>query len=251
MKRSPTALLGASLLAATLVGAPAMAASATSASAATRIPVSAWRGAGTTSGCPANGHTLPAGARTTTIADVDGDHRRDRLILDDAHGRVGILTASGHLALTRAVTGAGPGVHSVAASYLSDGITAVLGDDGRTAELAYYVNCGFVQPRGVNHRPYAFALYGWGAFGNNAAHLYNAGVRCTAVRGGHTLYGVDLVKTASLFRIRTTVVYTGDRGRTAVNGRVATTAGAYGSATPEVRRAKTVDCGPRVVGNGR
>ena len=116
----------------------------------------------------------------------------------------------------------------MAASYLSDGVTALLADDNRTVQLGYYLDCGIVLPKGVDGNQYAFALFGWGAYRTGHDHLYNAGVRCAAVPNGggqHTLYGVDLIKDQSLFRIRTTVVSTTDRGVTAVNGRVSTTPG--------------------------
>lgn len=208
-----------------------------------------WRGNTRTAGCTDNGGEIPSGARSVSIADVDGDGQRDTLIIDGRHTQVGVLTHSGHLTMTRALWGAGPAAHSVAASYLSDGITALLADDNRTVELGYYVDCGIVQPKGVDGKQYTFALFGWGADGTGPDHVYNAGVRCTALAdsgGQHTLSGVDLIKDQSLFRIRTTVVSTSDRGVTAVNGRVSTTPGAYGKDDSTAKRAETVDCAPRV-----
>jgi hypothetical protein len=183
------------------------------------------------------------------IADVDGDGQPDTLIVDGRHAQVGVLTHSGHLTMTRALWGPGPASHSAAATYLSDGITALLADDNRTVSLGYYVDCGIVLPKGVDGKPYTFALFGWGADGTGADHLVNAGVRCTALAGSggqHTLYGVDLLKDRALFRIRTTVVSTANRGVTAVNGRVTTTAGEYGKDDSTTKRAETVDCAPRV-----
>lgn len=176
---------------------------------------------------------------------MDGDGLRDTLIVDDQRTEVGVLTHSGHLTMNRTLWGPGPATHSVAAAYLSDGITALLSDDNRTIALGYYVNCGIVLPKGVDGKQYRFALYGWGSQGD----VSNAGVRCTALPdsgGQHTISGVDLVKDQALFRLRTTVVSTSDRGVTAVNGRVSTTPGAYGKDDSTTRRAKTVDCTPRV-----
>lgn len=204
-----------------------------------------WRGAGRTAGCSDDGGAVPGGAKTVSIADVDGDGQRDTLIIDGRHTRVGVLTHSGHLTMSRALWGPGPAAHSVAASYLSDGITALLSDDSRTVALGYYVDCGIVLPKGVDGEQYRFALYGWGSQGD----VSNAGVRCTALSdsgGQHTISGVDLVKDRSLYRIRSTVVSTSNRGVTAVNGRVSTTAGGYGRDDSTTERAKTVDCAPRV-----
>lgn len=204
-----------------------------------------WRGSTRTAGCSDDGGAIPAGARSVSITDVDGDGQRDTLVIDERRTEVGVLTHSGHLTMSRTLWGPGPAAHSVAASYLSDGITALLSDDGRTVALGYYVDCGIVLPKGVDGKQYRFALYGWGSTGQ----VSNAGVRCTALAdsgGQHTLSGVDLVQDRSLFRIRSTVVSTANRGVTAVNGRVTTTEGAYGKDDSTTERAKTVDCAPRV-----
>ncbi|GAA2752753.1 hypothetical protein [Amnibacterium kyonggiense] len=204
-----------------------------------------WRGDTRTAGCSDDAGALPSGARSVRIGDVDGDGQPDTLVIDDRRTEVGVLTHSGHLAMSRTLWGPGPGAHSVAASYLSDGITALLSDDNRTVFLGYFVDCRIVQPKGVDGQVYRFALSGWGEYGA----VSNAGVRCTAPPdsgGQHTLFGVDLVKDRALFRIRTTVVSTADRGVTAVNGRVSTTPGAYGADDSTTKRAKTVDCAPRV-----
>ncbi|MGT2426477.1 FG-GAP repeat domain-containing protein [Amnibacterium kyonggiense] len=234
---------------ATAVPAPTSAASGTPSAGTPPVPAAdggtRWRGSTRTAGCADDGRAVPSGARSVPIADVDGDGRPDALVIDDRTAEVGVLTHSGHLSMTRALWGPGPGSHSVAAAYLSDGITALLSDDGRTAFLGYYVDCGIVQPKGVDGEPYRFALFGWGRYGA----LSDAGVRCTALPGSggqHTLSGVALVRERSLFRIRTTVVSTADRGVTAENGRVSTTPGAYGADDPTTERAKTVDCAPRV-----
>ena len=231
---------------------PTTAPTATPTASSTRTPPAAgssdslgWRGTGQTAGCTSNGGAVASDAKTVSIADVDGDGRRDTLIIDEHLTEVGVLTHSGHLTMNRALWGPGPAAHSVAASYLSDGITALLSDNNRTVALGYYVNCGIVLPKGVDGKQYRFALYGWGSQGA----VENAGVRCATLPdsgGQHTISGVDLVKDQALFRIRSTLVSTSDRGVSAVNGRVSTTPGAYGKDDSTAKRAKTVDCAPRV-----
>lgn len=206
-----------------------------------------WRGNTRTTGCTSNHGKLPAGARTRTIADVDGDGKRDRLVLDEAHARVGILTHSGKLSLTRDLWGSGPGQQRLYSTYLSDGITALLSSDQRTVSLGYYVNCGITIPK--NHdtppQPFSFALYGHDGAGT--------GVRCRALAdsgGQHQLLGVDAVKDGDSFLINTTVISTSNRGVTADSGLMRTD-GEHGKNSKAVAQAKTVNCGGFVHSSGK
>lgn len=206
-----------------------------------------WRGNTRTKGCTSNHGKLPAGARTRTIADVDGDGKQDRLVIDEAHARVGVLTHSGKLSLTSNLWGAGPGQQRLYSTYLSDGITALLSSDQRSVSLGYYVSCGIVIPK--NHdtppRAFSFGLYGHDGVGT--------GVRCQALPdsgGQHQLLGVDAVKDGNSFLINTTVISTSNRGVTADSGLMRTD-GEYGKNTKAVAQAKTVNCGGFVHSSGK
>jgi hypothetical protein len=125
-------------------------------------------------------------------------------------------------------------------------VVAVL-DDNRTATLHAFVNCRFVEPKGVNGQPYRFALNGFGTAGT--------GVGCsTYVDGTRKLVGLNAVKLANgRYRIDSTEVKVAANGLTATNG--ATTKGTttYAADSPQVRAANTSTCGdvPKVHTSGR
>lgn len=206
-----------------------------------------WRGSSRTAGCAPNGGRLPADTRTRTIADVDGDGKRDTSVLDEAGGRVGVLTHSGHLSLTRGLWGSGPAQQRLYSAYLSDGITALLSSDQRSVSLGYYVDCGIIIPKdhSTPPQPFRFALYGHDGVGT--------GVRCRALAdsgGQHQLLGVDAVQDGDSFLINTTVISTSNRGVTADSGLMASD-GEHGKDSAAAERAKTVDCGGFVHSSGK
>lgn len=226
--------------------APSTGASVTPLAGPTGIPTSA-RPDPTLSraGCVPNGASIPAGADTATIEDVDGDGKPDvEYYSESPTFEYGIQTASG-ATFSLADDLAGPGRHSGWSAQLENETVVTVLDDGRTATLHAFVDCGFVTTFGVDGAPYRFLLNGFGDYGT--------GVECSNGNGGRQLLGVLAARQPDdLYNISHTVVTVSPGGLLATNG--SSSAGATGlSATdPQVVTAMGSSCGdvPKVQTSG-
>jgi hypothetical protein len=194
-------------------------------------PTTSWDG----HGCRPNDVPIPDDADTAVIGDVDEtDSDATEFYSQSPAIEFGVHTSSG-ATIVQPDDLAGPGAHSGWMTRLAIGVVAVL-DDGRTATLHAFVDCRFVETKGVDGQPYRFTLNGFGDVGT--------GVTCTTdVDGTKELAGVDAVRLADgRYRIDTTPVTISDDGLTATNG--ATTRGTrtHAASSPEVRAANTSRC---------
>lgn len=245
------AVIAASLLAgctaATPVGAPTATVTVTAApspsptpstrstsATAAPSPVSTQRGGG--KGCSPNGGSIPAGADTAKIGDVDDtDSDATEFYAESPRFEFGVRTASGAVAVLQDGL-AGPGAHSGWMARFPLAVLAVL-DDGRTATLHAFVDCRFTTVDGVDGEPYRFSLQGFGAVGT--------GVGCGSYADGtRELLGVDAVRLPDgRYRIDTTEVKVSADGRTATNGTRTRGTHEFTRDSPEVRAANSSGCG--------
>ena len=229
---------------------PTPTATVTSASAPTATatgapsPVSSQQGGG--KGCSPNGVRIPDGADTASIDDVDEtDSGATEFSSETPVFEFGVHTKSGATIVLRDDL-AGPAMHNGWMARFATNILAVI-DDGRGATLHAFVDCRFVQPRGVNGTPYSFALNGLGTTGT--------GVGCASfVDGTKKLVGLDAVRLANgRYRIDSTEVKVSADGRTATNGPVERGRTTYAADSEQVRQANRSTCGdvPIVHTSGR
>ena len=207
-------------------------------------PVSSQQGGG--KGCSANGVRIPAGADTASIDDVDEtDSGATEFYSETPVFEFGVRTTSGATIVLRDDL-AGPAMHNGWMARFATNILAVL-DDGRGATLHAFVDCRFVQPRGVAGTPYSFALNGFGTAGT--------GVGCSSfVDGTRKLVGLNAVRLANgRYRIDSTEVKVSADGRRAVNGSVERGRTTYAADSEQVRQANRSTCGsvPIVHTSGR
>jgi hypothetical protein len=180
------------------------------------------------------------------VPDVDGDGRADtEFYSEQPRFEFGVRTASGALIVLRDDL-AGPAVHAGWIHKGPSGAPLAVLDDSRTATLHALVGCRFVTPDGVNGKPYAFTLNGFGDAGT--------GVTCTAAQDDSWLSGV-LAERRSNGRydiIRTRILVSAD-GRTATNGDRTTVATGLDRSDPRVQAAMTSVCPgvPEVRTSGR
>jgi hypothetical protein len=164
---------------------------------------------GSDAGCPANEVPVPADATPVTIQDVDGDGRADAQFYSEDELAYGIRTASGATILLDDDL-AGPGEHHGWTSIRETATVTVL-DDGRSATLHAFLDCGFVTTTDEDGTPYRFGLNGFSDYGT--------GVECTNDNGGALLAGVLAARQSDgSYDIEGTVVSLVDGGRTAENG---------------------------------
>lgn len=159
-------------------------------------------------GC-SNTATVPAGARTAPISDIDQDGRDDTQFFgaSDGHSVYGVRTAAGGV-YTVADTLKGTGVHSGFTAYLEgSGVVSVI-DDGRTAKLYAFRSCRFVQPQHATGGAYTFAL--------GARSTTGTGVACNDQNGGPILVRATAKhRSNGRYDIVWAVVRVSDDGRTA------------------------------------
>jgi len=163
-------------------------------------------------GCAATAETMPAGAVSAEIADVDGDGKPDIEWYDETAAPFvyGITTASG---ATHSLEDdlAGPGAHSGWTSALHNGVVVTVLDDGRTATLHAFVDCAFVTPIGVDGRPYTFDMQNFRGNGT--------GVGCLEVDDGLELNGLQVTENRDgSFALMSTGISVSADGLAAVNG---------------------------------
>jgi hypothetical protein len=188
-------------------------------------------------GCSTSTGTIPAGAATATIPDVDGDGKPDVEYYSERTSpfTYGIRTAAGGL-FPLADDLAGPGVHSGWTAPISGpvGHVTVL-DDGREASLHAWIGCRFVTPTGPDGKPYRFGLNGFSQYGT--------GVTCESSGGSTHLAGV-LAKRRSDGRydiILTRIEISAD-GTRATNGTISTRWRGLAASDPRVAAARTSSC---------
>jgi len=197
-------------------------------------------------GCPANDVSVPAGADTATIPDVDGDGLDDTEFYTEADVPFGygIHTASGATAILPDDL-AGPNTHSGWSARLANGTVVTVIDDGRAATLHAFVDCRFVTSVGDNGQPYVFLLNGFGQFGT--------GVACSADSGQRQLLGLLAKRNdAGRYDITSTVVSVSKDGRRATNGATSKVASNLAPSDPQVKAAMSSHCGdiPKVATSG-
>lgn len=196
-------------------------------------------------GCPPNGASIPTGADTATIDDVDGDGRPDvEYYSESPTFEYGIQTASG-ATITLADDLAGPNRHGGWSAVLENETVITVLDDGRSATLHAFVDCGFVTTRGVDGAPYRFLLNGFGDAGT--------GVECSSGNGGRQLLGVLATRQSDdLYDISHTVVTVPRGGLLATNGSPAPAATDLPASDAQVVAAMRSSCGdvPKVQTSG-
>lgn len=214
-----------------VTSAPAPAATTTATSAPS--PVSSQRGGG--KGCSPNGVRIPDGADTASIDDVDEtDSGATEFYSETPVFEFGVHTKSGATIVLRDDL-AGPAMHNGWMARFATNIFAVT-DDGRGATLHAFVDCRFVQPEGVDGRPYSFTLNGRGTAGT--------GVGCSSfVDGTKKLVGLNAVRLSNgRFRIDSTEVKVSADGRRATNGPVERGRTTYAADSEAVRQANRSTC---------
>jgi hypothetical protein len=137
-------------------------------------------------GCRTGPSTVPAGAVTKTVIDVDGDGRPDTAwIARGADGRttIGVVTAAGGGAV-RPFESASPVTRSILVADADDGgPVEVFASDGRSVQLWAFTGCDLVDVRDAQGAPYVFSL-GFSGIGT--------GVGCVAIDGRKRLVGLDV-----------------------------------------------------------
>ncbi|MCU1446906.1 hypothetical protein [Cryobacterium sp.] len=163
-------------------------------------------------GCPATEGSVPEGAVTAEIADVDGDGKNDTEWYSEATVPFvyGITTASGAtIALPDNLAGANS--HSGWTAQLHNGVVVTVLDDGRGAVLHALVDCDFVTPIGVDARPYTFDMQNLRGFGT--------GVGCLEMEGGLELNGLQVSENRDdTYALMSTGITVSTDGLTAMNG---------------------------------
>lgn len=207
-------------------------------------PVSSQQGGG--KGCSPGGARIPEDADTAPIDDVDEtDSGATEFSSEKPVFEFGVRTTSGATIVLRDDL-AGPATHSGWMARFATNVLAVI-DDGREATLHAFVDCRFVQPRGVDGTPYSFALNGRSTTGT--------GVGCSSfVDGTRKLVGLNAVRLANgRYRIDSTEVRVSPDGRTATNGPVERGGTTYAADSEQVRQANRSSCGdvPIVHTSGR
>lgn len=200
-----------------------------------------------TGGCPANEASIPPGADTATIPDVDGDGRDDTEFYTEAQApfEYGIRTASGATVIL-ADDLAGPGRHSGWSARLEDKTVVTVLDDSRSATLHAFVACRFVTTIGEDGQPYRFLLNGFGDTGT--------GVACSTDGAGRELLGLLAKRNASgRYDVTATIVGVTADGLHAANGTSYAMAQDLPESDPQVQQAMGSHCGsiPKVATSGR
>jgi hypothetical protein len=198
-------------------------------------------------GCPPNGDSIPEGASTAVLGDVDDDGEPDAEFYSEVGGfSYGIHTASGATIFLQDDL-AGPGKHSGWSARL-DGpqlVVTVL-DDGRSASLHAFVNCTFRTTMGIDGTPYRFQLNGFGENGT--------GVACNNRNGGTLVEGVlAQQRSDGLYDIKWTHINISADGTTATNGDTETRYASLAKSDPLVQQAMGSYCNevPKVGSSGR
>lgn len=159
-------------------------------------------------GCT-NTATMPAGAVTGPISDVDQDGRSDTQFYGAIGGRsvYGIRTSAGGVYTIRD-TLRGLRTHSGFTAYLlGDGFVSVI-DDKETAELYAFRDCRFVQPQHKTGGAYTFAL--------GAKSTSGTGIACNDLNGGPILERATAKKRANgRYDIVWSTVQVSEDGKTA------------------------------------
>jgi hypothetical protein len=134
-------------------------------------------------GCPGNGATIPVGADTSPIEDVDGDGQADtQFFSEESTFTYGISTATGATISLHSPL-AGPNTHSGWSARLNKDLVITVIDDGRSARLYSFVNCEFHETTAPDGGRITLYLNGFGA--------NNTGVQCSDVDGARSIDAVS------------------------------------------------------------
>ena len=197
-------------------------------------------------GCPANGVSIPAGAETSAIDDVDGDGKPDtQFFTEEPDFFYGISTASGATVMIRSDL-AGPGKHSGWSARLESGLVVTVLDDSRAATLHAFVNCAFVTTTEADGSAADLYLTG---FGDD-----NTGVQCYSGNGGRWVYGVLATRlTSGRYTITRSYLTFSKDGSTVTLSPATEEATDIAADDPRVALAMKSSCGdvPKVATSGR
>jgi hypothetical protein len=191
-------------------------------------------------GCPTTRESMPDGAVTAKIGDVDGDGENDVHWYSEATVpfTYGITTASG-ATITLDDPLPGPNTHSGWTAQLHNGVVVTVLDDGRGAVLHALVDCEFVTPIGVDARPYTFDMQNLRGFGT--------GVGCLEVEDGLELNGLQVTENrGNTYSLQSTGITVSTDGLTAMNGYTAVES-SLDADDPRLARAHTSSCADTAV----
>ena len=158
---------------------------ASSGSSSSSAPGSTGSTAGSAAGCATGDHSIPAGATTGTVIDVDGDGQPDTgwVAQDGGTVTVGVATSAGGGA-RREWDSASPVMRSIlVVDADQQGPVEILADDGRSVQLWEFADCDIVDVQNIQGDPYVFSL-GFTDVGT--------GVGCVDIDGRQQLVGLDV-----------------------------------------------------------
>jgi spore germination protein GerM len=191
--------------------------------------------------CGSGSTTVPEGAVSRQVVDVDGDGVPDTMWIQtaaDGTVRAGIIGSTG-AAAERLFDSASPVSRSIMVVDVDGrGPVEVLADDGRAVQLWQFRDCQLVDVLNVQGQPYTFSL-GFTDVGD--------GVDCIDVGGTQQLVGYDVVSDdGTTVEWSYTVVEVGDG--VATNG--PTTVGTYArpADSAAIDRLRQVSCGVMTMG---
>ena len=195
----------------------------------------------TAPGCTGGSTTIPTGAASNQVVDVDGDGRPDTAwILTDTSGvvTVGVVTSAGG-GTDRTWNSASPVMRSVLVVDINDTTPPLfLADDGRTVQLWAFTDCTIADVLNVQGGPYEFSL-GFTDVGT--------GVGCATVDGVHELVGLNVTgESADTVSWSSTVVVVS--GTEARNGTVTTGTFASPEDDAAIALLHTVACDGQTIG---
>jgi hypothetical protein len=195
---------------ATPTEAPSSATPVSSPTASSSPTLAAGTGRNGAHGCGDPRGSIPSGATTATIGDVDRDGRADTEFITAHPLEYGIRTAAGGLYTISDLPTGTNGTSGWSATGF-DGPTFPLTviDDGQEADLYAFVGCRLVRTLTSGGSPFVFRL------GASSAPGTGTGVACTDENGGQLLARAEAVqRTDGRYDVRWTVVqFTDEKGR--------------------------------------
>ncbi|GAA2476407.1 hypothetical protein [Winogradskya humida] len=163
-------------------------------------------------GCAVNKVAVPAGAKRTSTADLDGDGKGDVFFLADDDATMGVRTSSGRTISTKFSVSEG-GQLGARSFVDSSGNAVILLDGPRTSYLFALVDCAIVVTKNVQGSQYTF---------DNGFRKPGTGVGCGRGARGFVLEGLRAAPQGDGYGVQTTVIELHDGGRSATNGKVTT-----------------------------